>query len=214
MNMHNTSPTSSTGYSFSARKGGDDAPQAKGSALITSSQEKYSVHLNSDYWAKVSATVKARAGGRCQVCNSDQDLHAHHRTYAHRGSEMNHLEDLTCLCNRCHTIFHNVERHGLEIKRKRPTGALESKETPFRRKMWDDKTGTVVLTRSNVGRLLKNGSATAATINALGLDYSFTKSKGWKNKLVGRLVTVEAYEKAVAGKKINSRKKIERNSFL
>lgn len=195
------------------RKGGA-VPQAECSATITRSQELYSHHLNSDYWEKVASMVKARAKNRCQICNSDQNLHAHHRTYANRGREMDHLDDLTCLCGQCHAIFHNVERHGMEIKRKRHTGTLEAQEAPFGRGRWDERTGTMVLTRSDVGRLLKNGSATAATINALGLDYSFTKNKGWKNKLVGRLVTVEAYNRAIAGKKINSRKKIERNTFL
>lgn len=70
------------------------------------SQLRYAAYLSSDYWKEVSESVKQRAGYRCQVCNSPHDLQAHHRSYAHRGREKEHLDDLTCLCRRCHDIFH------------------------------------------------------------------------------------------------------------
>lgn len=66
----------------------------------------YDTYLQSDAWKAVSFAVKKRAGFRCQVCNSQHDLQAHHRTYANRGNEMNHLDDLICLCRRCHGVFH------------------------------------------------------------------------------------------------------------
>lgn len=72
----------------------------------TPSQQRYAEHLASDYWQQVSAAVKDRAGHRCQVCNSPHDLQAHHRTYTNRGREMEHLNDLICLCRRCHGVFH------------------------------------------------------------------------------------------------------------
>lgn len=68
--------------------------------------EKYSDYLKSAYWQAVSKAVKAKAGYRCQLCNSPHDLNAHHRTYEHRGSELDHLDDLVCLCRRCHETFH------------------------------------------------------------------------------------------------------------
>lgn len=68
--------------------------------------KNYENYLASEYWQAVAKAVKKRAGYRCQVCNSQHDLEAHHRTYDHRGDELNHLEDLTCLCRRCHAIFH------------------------------------------------------------------------------------------------------------
>ena len=70
------------------------------------SQERYQEYLKSDYWKEVSYQVKKRAGFRCQLCNSQLDLIAHHRCYDHRGDELNHLEDLTCICQRCHSAIH------------------------------------------------------------------------------------------------------------
>lgn len=66
------------------------------------SKDRYAEFLQSEYWLKVSDAVKTRAGYRCQVCNSPHDLAAHHRSYSHRGNELDHLDDLTCLCRRCH----------------------------------------------------------------------------------------------------------------
>jgi len=69
----------------------------------------YNDYLLTDYWKAVAQAVKARAGYRCQICNSGLDLQAHHRTYEHRGKELDHLDDLTCLCRRCHGVFHGKE---------------------------------------------------------------------------------------------------------
>lgn len=66
----------------------------------------YEAYLKTDYWKNVSQLVKKRDGFRCRLCNSQHDLIAHHRSYDHRGDEQNHLGDLTCLCQRCHGIFH------------------------------------------------------------------------------------------------------------
>ncbi len=68
--------------------------------------EHYSEYLKSNAWKMISAIVIGRAGNRCQLCNSPKGLQAHHRTYEHKGREMKHLGDLTCLCKRCHIYFH------------------------------------------------------------------------------------------------------------
>jgi hypothetical protein len=73
---------------------------------MSTAQSRYAEYLTSDYWKAVSEAVRAKAGYRCQICNSPHDLQAHHRSYAHRGRELDHLDDLTCLCRRCHEIFH------------------------------------------------------------------------------------------------------------
>ena len=67
---------------------------------------EYSEYLKSNPWKMISAIVIGRAGNRCQLCNSPKGLQAHHRTYEHKGKEMDHLGDLICLCNRCHIYFH------------------------------------------------------------------------------------------------------------
>ena len=74
--------------------------------MQTDSQQRYQQHLESDYWKQISTAVKARFGYRCAVCNSPHDLNAHHRTYDHRGRELEFIDDLICLCRRCHEIFH------------------------------------------------------------------------------------------------------------
>jgi hypothetical protein len=85
--------------------------------MKTKAQERYSEYLNTDYWKRVSDAVKAKAGYRCQVCNSQLDLIAHHRTYEHRGNELEHIDDLTCLCRRCHDIFHGKSVPPQEVPR-------------------------------------------------------------------------------------------------
>lgn len=72
-------------------------------------QERYHEYLKSDYWKEVAYQVKKRAGFKCQLCNSQLDLVAHHRCYDHRGDELNHLDDLVCICQRCHGTFHGKE---------------------------------------------------------------------------------------------------------
>jgi 5-methylcytosine-specific restriction endonuclease McrA len=70
--------------------------------------ENYEEHMASPYWKQVSKAVIARADGRCQTCNSTEYLQAHHRTYEHFGQEADFMNDLTCLCSRCHFVFHRI----------------------------------------------------------------------------------------------------------
>ena len=81
--------------------------------MHTNNAASYSLYLSSPYWASVSEAVKRRANFRCQLCNSAQDLQAHHRTYEHKGREMEFLEDLTCLCCHCHGLFHSARPIGM-----------------------------------------------------------------------------------------------------
>lgn len=67
---------------------------------------EYQEYLSTDYWKSVSAAVKERDGFTCRICNSTKSLEAHHRSYKNRGNEMEHLDDLTCLCRKCHGLFH------------------------------------------------------------------------------------------------------------
>ena len=76
--------------------------------MVTESQKRYHEYLETDYWKQVQFKVKERAGFRCQTCNSQLDLVAHHRTYENRGRELEHLNDLVCLCKRCHASIHSI----------------------------------------------------------------------------------------------------------
>ncbi len=139
---------------------------------MNNSQEKYHQYLTTPYWKQVSEAVKARAAYKCQVCNSPHGLEAHHRSYEHRGNELNHLEDLTCLCNRCHHGFHNTVPLGM--------ARAEMIRNPPEPKA-DDMT---LITHQNYKRLkctkepwhwyLKNG------INP--------KKSGWMKRAIGKLV--------------------------
>lgn len=68
---------------------------------------KYKDFLRTLYWRIISNEVKRRFGNRCALCNSNQKLNTHHRTYSIHGKEISSLETLTCLCANCHSKFHN-----------------------------------------------------------------------------------------------------------
>jgi hypothetical protein len=60
-------------------------------------------------WIKHRLTLGELGAGRyvrCAVCASTQQIDIHHRTYAHLGDELHHLEDLVPLCKACHKLFH------------------------------------------------------------------------------------------------------------
>ena len=62
--------------------------------------------LETPYWKAVSEKVKSRANYKCQICNSSNNLCAHHRSYANHGDEVHNLNDLICICKDCHTKHH------------------------------------------------------------------------------------------------------------
>lgn len=69
----------------------------------------YSDYLKTEYWKIVSEQARANAKNKCQVCGrSNKNLHVHHNTYEHRGEELEHMEDLVCLCEDCHFFYHHV----------------------------------------------------------------------------------------------------------
>ena len=65
---------------------------------------RYKDYLKSQYWQAIREKALKNADYRCQLCNSQENLNVHHRTYTNKGNEK--LEDLIVLCNECHKIFH------------------------------------------------------------------------------------------------------------
>jgi hypothetical protein len=63
----------------------------------------YQEYLKTDHWKRLAEETKRLAGYHCQVCNSVDNLEAHHRTYERKGDELQ--SDLTCLCHSCHSFF-------------------------------------------------------------------------------------------------------------
>jgi hypothetical protein len=69
---------------------------------------EYAAYIKSDIWRRRAFACKARAGWRCEVCNSPYRLQAHHRDYRRVGWEA--PGDLTCLCDGCHALFSKAGR--------------------------------------------------------------------------------------------------------
>lgn len=75
----------------------------------------YEEYLQTPEWKQKREKVLARDEHRCRVCDSDEKLQVHHRTYARRGGE--DLNDLTTLCGPCHEHFHErISQEALMIK--------------------------------------------------------------------------------------------------
>ena len=72
--------------------------------LIELQTMPYEEYLQTPEWMERRTEALLRAGNRCQICNSGEDLNAHHRTYERRGNE--DPGDLTVLCQPCHAWFH------------------------------------------------------------------------------------------------------------
>jgi hypothetical protein len=64
----------------------------------------YRLYLQTPEWAERAARARDTAGHRCWLCNTDESLEVHHRTYERRGAERD--DDLIALCATCHGLFH------------------------------------------------------------------------------------------------------------
>ena len=72
-------------------------------------QIPYAQYLLTDYWKRVRSKAVETAGSRCNDCKRGNcRLDVHHKTYAHRGAELQFMGDLVVLCRECH-----LKRHGL-----------------------------------------------------------------------------------------------------
>lgn len=152
---------------------------------VTTPQLTYQAYRQTEYWSNVTKAVKDRAGYRCQVCNSPHDLQAHHRTYDHRGRELDHLPDLICLCRRCHAIFHGQVEHSQKEDRKREKKKSAGIFTVSNAN-WGPE-NLVEITASNHKRLKFGGDCYSWLVKS-GLDPTKT---GWKVRAIGQKVPQE-----------------------
>lgn len=178
---------------------------------MTDSQGKYQEYLKTDYWKEVQRQVKLRAGFRCQVCNSQMDLVAHHRCYDHRGNELEHLGDLICMCQRCHSLFHGkldkdqksreqnrCESKAVRVQTGKPKYEVPHSDEDVERDM-PPGDGPIILTTELVDRMRTNGAFCNGAVRPLGL----TKKEmfaGWPMRLVGREVSREVYRQCLRGR--------------
>jgi len=65
----------------------------------------YKEYLQTEHWKETRYKALRKANFRCELCNSNNKLHVHHKTYENRGKEL--PQDLICLCEGCHSKFHN-----------------------------------------------------------------------------------------------------------
>jgi hypothetical protein len=70
-----------------------------------SAKSQYAAFLRSEYWKHVQEAVAVRDDGKCRRCGA-RGLQVHHKTYEHKGEELEHLEDLELLCAACHAFEH------------------------------------------------------------------------------------------------------------
>ena len=68
----------------------------------------YQDFLKTPYWKSIAYFVKAEAGGKCSVCGATKTLEVHHLTYDNHGDELHHLDDLVCVCKKCHENQHKA----------------------------------------------------------------------------------------------------------
>lgn len=72
----------------------------------------YAAYLRSNHWERVRRDWRISGRPkRCEVCG-DREYQLHHRTYERLGAEL--LSDLQALCERCHSLHHQLEREGHE----------------------------------------------------------------------------------------------------
>lgn len=114
-------------------------------------KSEYRDYLASPRWKNLRNDVLSRYGyccGRCGVPRwlaeifYDQDLHVHHESYAHLGTD-EEIGDLSVLCRRCHEI--------------ETWGRTNLRELPFsvcdlcRERHWDPRSNLCELCRSIIG---------------------------------------------------------------
>lgn len=66
----------------------------------------YSDFIKTGYWKILSYKAKKKAGFKCVVCDSTENLQAHHKHYDNHGDITKEVDDLVCLCAECHAKIH------------------------------------------------------------------------------------------------------------
>lgn len=64
----------------------------------------YNLYLRTQHWKQMRALAIDRYGRTCVLCDGDDNVNVHHRTYERIGRER--LDDLVVLCRKCHASHH------------------------------------------------------------------------------------------------------------
>jgi len=87
-----------------------DGVGSLGPKLLALGYKNYSGYLQSEHWKELRKRIFSERGSKCEVCNSEDSLNIHHRTYANFGNELE--SDLIITCGKCHKRIHSSERMG------------------------------------------------------------------------------------------------------
>jgi len=71
---------------------------------VSSGKDGYHEYLMSKEWRTKSKTIREFFFDKCQLCNANSNIQAHHRSYKCKGVEI--PEDLVVLCGDCHSLYH------------------------------------------------------------------------------------------------------------
>lgn len=97
---------------------------------LTYSKPNYDKFLSTLYWKIISVFVKVIRGKSYCYFSYDHDrthLNAHHRTYDIFGEELDHLDELVCLCDHCHSHGHHKKMKEYRVSTSLNNGELEKK---------------------------------------------------------------------------------------
>lgn len=78
---------------------------------LTTSREirrKYLEYMDRLEWRQFSFEVIDHYGGECWACGGEDDLQAHHLVYRNVMPWEYGMNEMRCLCRRCHAAVHNV----------------------------------------------------------------------------------------------------------
>lgn len=89
---------------------------------------KYYEFLKTKYWIIISAYLRLTIN-KCEFFyhHDNTYLNIHHKTYNILGKELQSLQDLVCLCENCHKIFHykfDIEFKELYIENNSPLNII------------------------------------------------------------------------------------------
>ncbi len=72
-------------------------------------KERYAEFLKSEFWKRLSFTVRKNHGFRCQRCGVLDHCQAHHKFYREDWYQTQ-PEDLECVCRECHEAHHGINQ--------------------------------------------------------------------------------------------------------
>ena len=114
-------------------------------------KSEYELYLESPEFDELRKAVLNRDNYKCKICGNTEILQIHHLTYLHVYHEK--LEDLVCLCKRCHSTYHAIdnmkkyieERYRDEINKQREQDINKQKERIKEELKLRNKTSAVII---------------------------------------------------------------------